>query len=54
MKQIVCNIVTLVFIMFLAWVMLSYANVILHNMQIDYLYPVWNLFTYLQQKGNNI
>lgn len=32
----------------LAWLVLSYVNVMQHNMQIGYSYPVWNVFTYIK------
>lgn len=48
MKQVICNIATLMLILILAWILLSYINVIQHNMQIEYTYPVWNLFMYIK------
>ena len=48
MKRIICNIATLIMILILAWILLSYINVIMHNTQIGYTYPVWNLFTYIK------
>ncbi len=41
------KIVITIFAILLAWILLSYANVVLHNMQVGYSYPIWNLFTYL-------
>ena len=48
MKQIICNIATLIMTIILVWILLSYINVIMHNTQIGYTYPVWNLFTYIK------
>lgn len=48
MKKVICNIATLVMILIFAWILLSYINVIQHNMQIGYVYPTWNLFTYIR------
>ena len=45
MKQIICNIATLIMILILAWILLSYINVIMHNTQIGYTLPVWYVFT---------
>lgn len=41
------KIVIAISVILLAWLLLSYANVVLHNMQTGYSYPIWNLFTYL-------
>lgn len=46
-KEKIEKIVITICAILLAWILLSYLNVVFHNMQIGYEYPIWNLFTYL-------
>lgn len=44
MKKVIFNTAQLISIAFVAWVTLSFVNVVAHNMT-DQAYAVWNLFT---------
>ena len=40
-------------VIIIAWVMICWINVVIHNGNANYEYPAWNLFTWLATKGGN-
>lgn len=37
---------SILFTLFIFWIFISFININLHNTDINYTYPDWNLFTY--------
>ena len=52
MKKKIETIFYIICVIILAWIMICWINVAIHNGNANYVYPAWNIFTWLAKGGN--